>query len=213
MTEKLLQDSYWKSFNVAYYEESLNVNEYLQKRTSVCICEAQRGPLFDVAQRHVKVLPDLLSVLRTNTWQSSELSWSCPKCAVAGRMDLQGHNVSIGAELPQSTGNPGCGPAALHGAIDAKVADDLMVTRGETIFVSGPVNVGVPAFSWETAAGGIPSGVSVPNHVGHPSGPWRFAPHRVGVETFSEVGGVAEPVVAEAASWEKAAERYIIAYV
>lgn len=174
MSETLLTDGFWSSFNQNRFEETLAASLSLDHLDSQCVCENQRGPLLAVAQEQMHSLADLQLVLTTNTWQTSELSWSCPKCSVASRFDVPGHNASIGAEMDPSSGSPACGRAGAFGALDAKVADDLMAAAGETLFVSGPPRIGVPAFDWATADGGMPPHKPVPPHFGHPSGPWQF---------------------------------------
>lgn len=179
MSEKLLEDGFWASYNVPVFPETLAASRYLEGRSSVCMCEAQRKALFDEAQEGIASLADLQRLLTTNTWQRSPLSWNCPKCSIAARFDVAGFNTSIGAEFAASTGNPACGKAGYFGAIDAKVADDTMITGdGGTLFVSGPPHEGVPPFDWATAAVGQPK--AVPPHVGHPAGPWVFPWQRFG---------------------------------
>eukprot|EP00927_Polykrikos_kofoidii_P065111 TRINITY_DN60902_c0_g1_i1.p1 TRINITY_DN60902_c0_g1~~TRINITY_DN60902_c0_g1_i1.p1 ORF type:complete len:596 (+),score=66.71 TRINITY_DN60902_c0_g1_i1:42-1829(+) len=174
MTETLLEAGYWGSWNVARFNETLATNQYLDHRDAQCKCEGQRGALMDELHGSIKTLVDLQTAMRTNTWRSSPLSWMCPKCAIAARFDLPGANETVGCFSP-----------AFYGAIDAKVTDDLMAARGESMFVSGPPNIEVPSFSWESAASTTP-GVSMLPHVGLPDGPLEY-PWRL-------VGGYSEHV-------------------
>eukprot|EP00927_Polykrikos_kofoidii_P078885 TRINITY_DN75686_c0_g1_i1.p1 TRINITY_DN75686_c0_g1~~TRINITY_DN75686_c0_g1_i1.p1 ORF type:complete len:594 (-),score=90.46 TRINITY_DN75686_c0_g1_i1:76-1857(-) len=176
MTKTLLEVGYWKSYNVPYFNQTLGKSNYYENRDKLVVCEDQRGALLQELQGQVKTLTDLQKGLRTNTWRSSRLSWTCPKCAVASRFDLRGANKTNGCFDSASD---------FYGAIDAKVTDDLMVTRGESLFVSGPPNIEVPPFSWETAASTTPSAHML-SHVGHDNGPMDY-PWRL-------VGGDNDPV-------------------
>eukprot|EP00927_Polykrikos_kofoidii_P020537 TRINITY_DN19762_c0_g1_i1.p1 TRINITY_DN19762_c0_g1~~TRINITY_DN19762_c0_g1_i1.p1 ORF type:complete len:609 (-),score=86.47 TRINITY_DN19762_c0_g1_i1:36-1631(-) len=162
MSAKLLEDGYWASWNVAYFKETLKTNLYFEHRTQQCACEGQRGPLLDVLQGQIKSLTDMKEAFRTNTWRSSHLSWMCPKCSISARFDLPGANKTNGCFSP-----------AFFGSIDAKATNDLMIIAGESMFASGPPNIGVPAFSWATAASVSP-GARMLRHEGHPEGAMNF---------------------------------------
>eukprot|EP00927_Polykrikos_kofoidii_P073609 TRINITY_DN69629_c0_g1_i1.p1 TRINITY_DN69629_c0_g1~~TRINITY_DN69629_c0_g1_i1.p1 ORF type:complete len:598 (-),score=64.16 TRINITY_DN69629_c0_g1_i1:27-1820(-) len=168
MTDTLLETGYWGSWNVARFNETLTVSQYESHRGLQCICEGQRGALLDELQGHIETLADLQIAMRTNTWRSSPLSWACPKCAVVARFDLPGANTSNHCFKP-----------AFYGSIDAKVSDDRMIIAGESMFVAAPSDIGVPAFSWETAPITTPN-VRMPRHVGHAEGPMNFTYQLVG---------------------------------
>eukprot|EP00929_Paragymnodinium_shiwhaense_P002435 TRINITY_DN102680_c0_g1_i1.p1 TRINITY_DN102680_c0_g1~~TRINITY_DN102680_c0_g1_i1.p1 ORF type:complete len:712 (+),score=111.11 TRINITY_DN102680_c0_g1_i1:105-2240(+) len=171
-TQHLLDVGFWSSYNVPVFSETLAVSKYIEERSSVCICEAQREVLFEAAQAGVADLDDMKRLLTTNKWESEPLSWSCPKCALASRFDLLGQNRSIGREIPGPQKCDHTGATSMFGAIDAKVMDDRMAELGESLFISGPPQHGVPPFEWSAAR--MTDGSPMPLHVGHPDGPWAF---------------------------------------
>lgn len=185
MTEHLLRESFWSSYNVPHFRQTILTSREKEHPSVNDACVGQRGPLLASAQRHIASVADMQELLTTNQWKTSSLAWSCPKCSVASRFDLPGNNGSMGKgvlsehEMQRvshfgSTAQLGCHFSGFFGAIDAKVADDRMVAEGKTLFVSGPARKGgVPPFSWE-AAEDAASKKNVPQHAGHPKGPWTF---------------------------------------
>jgi len=185
MTEHLLRESFWSSYNVPHFEQTMLISRVKEHPSVNGACVGQRGPLLASAQRHIASVADMQKLLTTNQWETSSLAWSCPKCSVASRFDLPGSNSSMGKGVLSghemehvshfgSEAKLGCHFSGFFGAIDAKVADDRMVAEGKTLFVSGPArNGGIPAFSWEAAEDAAPKN-HVPQHAGHPKGPWTF---------------------------------------
>lgn len=140
MTEKLLADSYWPSYNVPYFDDITEASGYAkacQINKDNCHATAPRAFLF--AQYH-NTVTDAMSgekILSHNYWQGDAASGNDSCNAIACRGDLELDPARIGA----------------FGALDAKVTSALMARREpgvppQILARLGPTHDQQPVFCW-----------------------------------------------------------------
>nr|CAD7576321.1 unnamed protein product [Timema californicum] len=172
-TDVLRNQSYWPSYNAAYFPEVFNLSGVpvlVEKYGDWFTYD--RTPRARIFRRdHVKVrdIQSMMSLMRYSDYQHDNLS-RCDECTpkqnaeniIACRSDL---NPANGTYPFQSLGHRS------HVATDSKVTGSSLVLNLQFWAVSGPPHGGsTPVFDWSTSD----FGDSTP-HLGHPVR-WEFPP-------------------------------------
>nr|CAD7431903.1 unnamed protein product [Timema monikensis] len=172
-TDVLRNQSYWPSYNAAYFPEVFNLSGVpvlVEKYGDWFTYD--RTPRARIFRRdHVKVrdIQSMMSLMRYSDYQHDNLS-RCDECTpkqnaeniIACRSDL---NPANGTYPFQSLGHRS------HVATDSKVTGSSLVLNLQFWAVSGPPHGGsTPVFDWSTSD----FGKSTP-HLGHPVR-WEFPP-------------------------------------
>jgi hypothetical protein len=171
VTEVLRNQSYWPSYNIAYFKEIFNASggpEMVAKYGDWFTYE--RSPRANIFRRdHHKVVDvdSFLQLMRYNDYTNDPLS----KCectppysaenAISARCDL---NPANGTYPFAALGH------RAHGGLDAKLTTSTMMKSLEFVAVSGPTFDPLPPFQWSKS-----DYAKTVTHVGHPD-LWTFKP-------------------------------------
>lgn len=150
-TEHLRQNSYWSSYNVAYYPYVYNISgtydAYLKYGDIFSYDKTARAMIFRRDQSKVVDMTTMMSIMRYNDYTNDPLS----KCdcnppysselTIAARSDLNPINGTYPIDM--------LGHRA-HGAVDMKLTNSAMITALNFVAISGPTYGGpnVPPFQW-----------------------------------------------------------------
>lgn len=168
-TKELLQNGYWASYNIPYYEDIFNISgcpELVKKYGDWFSFDMNpRAQIFRRNQSLVTDMDSMVKLMRYNNFKEDPLS-QCRGCdppnngedAISARSDLNPSNGTypFGA-LKQRP----------HGGTDMKVTSYAMYKEYQLLAASGPTHEQVPVFQWST------SPYSGLLHVGHPDR-WDF---------------------------------------
>lgn len=173
-TDVLRAQSYWPSYNLAYYPYVYNITgtyDAFEKYGSFfSYDESPRASIFRRDQSKVVDLQSMINMMRYNDFKNDPLS-SCD-CTPA----YSGENtISARSDL-----NPADGTYPFdalghrdHGATDMKLTSFKMMRTMEFVAICGPTHneaVGITPFVWSEADFGNST-----NHFGHPD-KWMFEP-------------------------------------
>jgi hypothetical protein len=171
VTEVLRNQSYWPSYNIAYFKEIFNASggpEMVAKYGDWFTYErSPRANIFRRDHRKVVDVDSFLQLMRYNDYTNDPLS----KCectppysaenAISARCDL---NPANGTYPFAALGH------RAHGGLDAKLTTSTMMKSLEFVAVSGPTFDPLPPFQWSKS-----DYAKTVTHVGHPD-LWTFKP-------------------------------------
>ena len=143
-TEALVNDGYWASYNVAYYDD---VRDRIGETASYDSCP--RANLFREMQGNVTDLVTMSWIMGWNDYENDALSLNNPGNAIMARDDLKGY---AGGGIDSKCSSI----AAIRGDEDGASAPLLSMAR------AGPTHGPLPVFCWED----LPA--STTPHEGHP---------------------------------------------
>ncbi len=176
-TEVLRSQSYWPSYNIAYYPEIYNISgtydAYVKYGSFFSYEESPRASIFRRDQGNVKDMDSMIRMMRYNKYTTDPLS-RCDGCnppysgenTISARSDL---NPADGVYPFDALGHRD------HGATDMKVTSNELMRSREFIAVCGPTydDEDITPFVWSQADFGNST-----NHFGHPD-KWTFVPVHV----------------------------------
>ncbi|KAG1673709.1 hypothetical protein FOA52_010578 [Chlamydomonas sp. UWO 241] len=136
VTSTLLEDGYWASYNVPYFDSIYNASGYPRDTDLHATCP--RARVFAREQPGIKSRRDFERVLRLNRYQDDALSAGDPTAAIAARYDLEPTNKSLAANWTKKA----------YGAVDAKVVDLESFSHRAAYVINGPTADDQAPFSW-----------------------------------------------------------------
>jgi len=140
MTARLLQDDYWASYNIPYFDDIAKASgyaEFCEKDFTFCYETAPRATLFKEHQHQVHDLATGDWILSYNDFQHDKVSLNDSCNTIACRGDLEPSDVNRGA----------------YGALDTKVSSIMNAKRfpGNTPVIqarNGPTHAQQAVFCW-----------------------------------------------------------------
>ncbi|EFJ52468.1 hypothetical protein VOLCADRAFT_86598 [Volvox carteri f. nagariensis] len=139
VTEVLMEQGYWASYNVPYFPEIYNLTGYPQPSIyTTC----PRAMIFSREQSQLSSLTDIQTLMRLNRYQTDPLSLGLPNNAIAARYDLP---AAI-----DGSGQPHNWTRRAYGAVDAKIVDLDSFRARRTYVINGPTADDQPVFRWST---------------------------------------------------------------
>lgn len=156
VTEILLDQGFWASYNIPYFPEISEMSGATAKRQEndfYSYTKCSRARIFARDQSKVDSLESFQNLLRFNDWQNDPLSLGNPAYSISSRYDLLDDMVNATRH------------GMAFGGIDAKVTSSNLMTHapGSSFAVCGPTTQqGV--FSWKESSERFPK---IP-HYGHP---------------------------------------------
>ncbi|CAF3461697.1 unnamed protein product [Rotaria socialis] len=172
MTDTLVNNTYWASYNNVYFPEfrKLSGEEALVKQKGPELYSWKNSSRAKIFERdHVTVvnLTTMIHMMRYNDFKNDPLSrCNCSppyssELTIAARCDL---NPSNGTYPDSPLGH------RIHGATDAKITNYAMMQNFNLVAIAGPTSDTQPPFVWSESD--FDTKVS---HVGHPD-KWNFGP-------------------------------------
>ncbi|VDD81144.1 unnamed protein product [Mesocestoides corti] len=178
VTEHLINQSYWGSYNIPYFEFIHQVSGFddLEKKYGDVYSHemAARARIFRRDHVNAVSLPLVYRLMRYNNFMHDPLSQcNCTppytaQYAIAARSDLNDPNGTY--PLPQLG-------FRLHGATDLKLVNLALARSSSMIAVSGPTYEEVPVFEWSGVWPDTPRPSMHPNR-------WNFPPVLIQVENY-----------------------------
>lgn len=175
-TDVLRAQSYWPSYNIAYYPYVYNTtgtyDDYVKFGDFFSYDNSPRASIFRRDQSNVVDMDSMIRLMRSNNFTHDPLSrcdCSPPysgENAIAARSDL---NPNAGKYPFDALGHRD------HGATDMKVTNRELMINLELIAVAGPTydDQDITPFVWSEADFGNST-----NHFGHPD-KWMFKPYHI----------------------------------
>ncbi|GFR48281.1 hypothetical protein Agub_g10056 [Astrephomene gubernaculifera] len=137
VSQVLLRQGYWASYNVPYFPEIYNLTGYPHPSIyDTC----PRAQIFRREQASLTSRAALMALMRLNRYKLDPLSGGLPNNAIAARYDLPA--------ATDPAGQPRNWTRKAYGAVDAKVVDSESFPSGRTYVINGPTSDDQPPFSW-----------------------------------------------------------------
>jgi len=152
VTSELIDNGYFPSYNIPYFEFVYNISgypaQYKQYGNAYSYQSCPRANIFRRDQAKVQTLDDFKNIMRYNNYQNDPLSLGNACNGISARCDLN------------PAGKPGFTHSAF-GGYDCKVTESELIKNMTTHALSGPSSVQQPPFAWKGDWATVP-------HIGQP---------------------------------------------